>query len=54
MGGLEIKRKNLSQALKRFEEAIQFYQYGLEGKVNLIGPIILFPISPLICLDTQI
>ena len=39
MGGLEYKRKNLSQALVRFQEAIKFYQYGLEGKVNKIGPI---------------
>ena|ERR1700733_3370934 len=39
MGGLETKTKNLAQALKRFHEAIQFYQYGQEGKLNLIGPI---------------
>jgi len=39
MGSLETKTKNFSQALKRFHEAIIYYQYGLEGKVNLIGPI---------------
>lgn len=39
MGGLESKTKNFSQAITRFKEAVQFYQYGLEGKVSLIGPI---------------
>jgi nucleotidyltransferase substrate binding protein (TIGR01987 family) len=39
MGGLESKTKNLSQALKRFHDAILHYQYGQEGKLNLIGPM---------------